>query len=44
MTSVMPMTMEKRADVVSDGDIADKIIANAPVTDDHFLLVPKVVE
>ncbi|WP_438276306.1 Asp-tRNA(Asn)/Glu-tRNA(Gln) amidotransferase subunit GatC [Nitrobacter sp.] len=44
MTSVTPMTMKKRADVVNDGDIADKIVANAPVTDDHFFLVPKVVE
>jgi aspartyl-tRNA(Asn)/glutamyl-tRNA(Gln) amidotransferase subunit C len=44
MTSVMPMDMKKRADVVNDGEIADKIVANAPVTDDHFFLVPKVVE
>jgi aspartyl-tRNA(Asn)/glutamyl-tRNA(Gln) amidotransferase subunit C len=44
MTSVMPMEMKKRADVVNDGEIADKIVANAPVTDDHFFLVPKVVE
>jgi aspartyl-tRNA(Asn)/glutamyl-tRNA(Gln) amidotransferase subunit C len=44
MTSVMPMEMKKRADVVNDGGIADKIVGNAPVTDDHFFLVPKVVE
>jgi aspartyl-tRNA(Asn)/glutamyl-tRNA(Gln) amidotransferase subunit C len=44
MTSVTPMEMKKRADVVNDGEIADKIVANAPVTDDHFFLVPKVVE
>jgi aspartyl-tRNA(Asn)/glutamyl-tRNA(Gln) amidotransferase subunit C len=44
MTSVTPMEMKKRADVVNDGGIADKIVANAPVTDDHFFLVPKVVE
>ena len=43
-TSVIPMEMKKRADVVNDGEIADKIVANAPVTDDHFFLVPKVVE
>ena len=36
--------MKKRADVVNDGEIADKIVANAPVTHDHFFLVPKVVE
>jgi aspartyl-tRNA(Asn)/glutamyl-tRNA(Gln) amidotransferase subunit C len=44
MTSVTPMEMKKRADVVNDGGIADKIVANAPVTHDHFFLVPKVVE
>jgi aspartyl-tRNA(Asn)/glutamyl-tRNA(Gln) amidotransferase subunit C len=44
MTSVTPMEMKKRADVVTDGEIADKVVANAPVTDDHFFLVPKVVE
>jgi aspartyl-tRNA(Asn)/glutamyl-tRNA(Gln) amidotransferase subunit C len=44
MTSVMPMAMKKRADVVNDGDIADDIVKNAPETQDHFFLVPKVVE
>ena len=44
MTSVMPMVMKKRADVVDDGDIADDIVANAPATENHFFLVPKVVE
>jgi aspartyl-tRNA(Asn)/glutamyl-tRNA(Gln) amidotransferase subunit C len=44
MTSVTPMAMKKRPDVVTDGDIADDIVRNAPVTQDHFFLVPKVVE
>jgi len=44
MTSVTPMVMKKRSDVVTDGDIADDILKNAPVTQDHFFLVPKVVE
>jgi aspartyl-tRNA(Asn)/glutamyl-tRNA(Gln) amidotransferase subunit C len=44
MTSVMPMEMKKRADVVSDGGIPAKVLANAPATEDHFFLVPKVVE
>lgn len=44
MTSVMPMEMKKRADVVSDGEIPEKVLANAPATEDHFFLVPKVVE
>ena len=44
MTSVMPMVMKKRQDVVDDGDIADDVVANAPATENHFFLVPKVVE
>ena len=44
MTSVMPMEMRKRADVVNDGEIVDKVTANAPEAEDHFFLVPKVVE
>ena len=44
MTSVTPMTMKKRADVVADGENADAIVKNAPATQDHYFLVPKVVE
>jgi aspartyl-tRNA(Asn)/glutamyl-tRNA(Gln) amidotransferase subunit C len=44
MTSVRPMAMKMRADVVTDGGIADAIIQNAPAREDHFFLVPKVVE
>lgn len=44
MTSVTPMAMKQRDDVVTDGNIADDIVANAPATEDHFFLVPKVVE
>ena len=44
MTSVIPMEMKKRKDVVTDGGIPDKVLANAPATEDHFFLVPKVVE
>ncbi len=44
MTSVTPMAMKKRDDVVTAGGIADDIVQNAPATDDHFFLVPKVVE
>lgn len=44
MTSVMPMEMKKREDVVTDGNRAADIVANAPVTDEGFFLVPKVVE
>jgi aspartyl-tRNA(Asn)/glutamyl-tRNA(Gln) amidotransferase subunit C len=44
MTSVTPMAMKKRPDVVTDGEIADDIVKNAPAAQDHFFLVPKVVE
>ena len=44
MTSVIPMQMMKREDRVTDGNIADDIVRNAPATEDHFFLVPKVVE
>jgi len=44
MTSVTPMRMKKREDVVTDGQIADKIVLNAPASEDNYFLVPKVVE
>lgn len=44
MTSVVETKMRLRADVVSDGNKADDIVANAPVSDDGFFMVPKVVE
>jgi aspartyl-tRNA(Asn)/glutamyl-tRNA(Gln) amidotransferase subunit C len=44
MTSVTPMAMKKRADVVNDGGDADAILKNAPATDRNYFLVPKVVE
>jgi aspartyl-tRNA(Asn)/glutamyl-tRNA(Gln) amidotransferase subunit C len=44
MTSVTPMEMRKRQDVVNDGNKADAIVANAPATDRNFFQVPKVVE
>jgi aspartyl-tRNA(Asn)/glutamyl-tRNA(Gln) amidotransferase subunit C len=44
MTSVLPMTMKKREDKVTDGGIAGDIVANAPATEGHYFLVPKVVE
>lgn len=44
MTSVIPIEMKKRPDVVNDGDIADDIVRNAPETQNYFFLVPKVVE
>jgi aspartyl-tRNA(Asn)/glutamyl-tRNA(Gln) amidotransferase subunit C len=44
MTSVTPMQMKMREDVVTDGGIAERIVKNAPATQDNFFLVPKVVE
>jgi len=44
MTSVTPMAMKKRADVVTDGGDADAVTRNAPATQDHYFMVPKVVE
>ena len=44
MTSVTPMAMKMRNDEVTVGGIADDIMANAPAREDHFFLVPKVVE
>jgi len=44
MTSVTPMAMKKRTDVVTDGSKAEDIVANAPETTDNFFVVPKVVE
>ncbi|MCK0197610.1 Asp-tRNA(Asn)/Glu-tRNA(Gln) amidotransferase subunit GatC [Ancylobacter sp. 6x-1] len=44
MTSVTPMQLPLRADVVNDGDCAAKVLANAPLAEDGFYAVPKVVE
>jgi aspartyl-tRNA(Asn)/glutamyl-tRNA(Gln) amidotransferase subunit C len=44
MTSVLPMRLPMREDVVTDGEIAGKVLANAPATEDGFFVVPKVIE
>jgi aspartyl-tRNA(Asn)/glutamyl-tRNA(Gln) amidotransferase subunit C len=44
MTAVVATEMKKRADVVTEGDRAEAITANAPVREGHFFVVPKVVE
>jgi aspartyl-tRNA(Asn)/glutamyl-tRNA(Gln) amidotransferase subunit C len=44
MTSVTPMAMKQREDIVNDGEIADRIVANAPASEDNYFIVPKVVE
>src|SRR5258708_7743224 len=42
MTSVIPMRLPMREDVVADGDIAPLLLANSPLTEDAFFLVPKM--
>ncbi len=44
MTRVVPIAMKQRTDKVTDGEKADDITRNAPLTEDHFFVVPKVVE
>lgn len=44
MTRVGEKKMKMRKDVVNDGGIADEIVANAPEADDHYFVVPKIVE
>lgn len=44
MTSVTPMQLRRREDVVSDGGYPEKVVANAPLTEDNFFMVPKVIE
>lgn len=44
MTSVTPMRLKRRQDVVTDGNQQDKVLANAPDAREGFFAVPKVVE
>jgi aspartyl-tRNA(Asn)/glutamyl-tRNA(Gln) amidotransferase subunit C len=44
MTSVTPMEMKKRPDVVTDGGDPEAILANAPARQDDYFVVPRVVE
>jgi aspartyl-tRNA(Asn)/glutamyl-tRNA(Gln) amidotransferase subunit C len=44
LTSVLPMRMKKRADVVTDGAIAEDVLVNAPAREDQYFVVPKVIE
>jgi aspartyl-tRNA(Asn)/glutamyl-tRNA(Gln) amidotransferase subunit C len=44
MTSVIPMQLPMREDVVNDGHYPERVLANAPVAEDGFFAVPKVVE
>lgn len=44
MTRVVPIELRQRVDKVTDGEIADEVTKNAPKVEDHFFVVPKVVE
>ena len=44
MTSVTPMRLVRRADVVTDGGYPARVLANAPDAREGFFAVPKVVE
>ena len=44
MTRVVPIELKQRSDVVADGEMADAVTLNAPVSENHFFVVPKVVE
>ena len=44
MTSVTPMQMKRRLDVVTAGGDPDAVLRNAPAREDNFFVVPKVVE
>jgi len=44
MTAVIPNTLRLRDDVVTEGDIRDEILRNAPAAEHGFFAVPKVIE
>jgi aspartyl-tRNA(Asn)/glutamyl-tRNA(Gln) amidotransferase subunit C len=44
LTAVVSTSLKMREDRVTDGGIADDVVANAPAREDHFFVVPKVVE
>lgn len=44
MTAVIPNTLRLRDDVVTDGNVRDQVLANAPQGEHGFFAVPKVIE
>ena len=44
MTAVIPNQQRLRDDVVTDGNVRDKVLANAPQAEHGFFTVPKVIE
>ena len=44
MTCVVAISLKQREDVVNDGEKADEIVSNAPMSENDLFVVPKVVE
>jgi aspartyl-tRNA(Asn)/glutamyl-tRNA(Gln) amidotransferase subunit C len=44
MTSVTPMDLPRRIDGITDGDVQERVLRNAPDAREGFFAVPKVVE
>ena len=44
LAAVIPNDLRLRDDVVTDGDIRDDVLANAPQAEHGFFAVPKVIE
>lgn len=44
MTRVVPVNLKQREDIVTDGEKADDVVANAPMANDNFYVVPTVIE
>ena len=44
MTAVIPNTLRLREDVVTDGNVRDRVLSNAPQAEHGFFAVPKVIE
>ncbi len=44
MTCVVPINLKMRDDVVNDGENAEAVVSNAPMREDNFYVVPKIVE
>ena len=44
MTSVTPQRLKRRVDEVTQGDMSEAILKNAPDSREGFFAVPKVVE
>ena len=44
MTAGIANTLRLRDDVVTDGDVRDRVLANAPAAEHGFFGVPKLIE